>query len=454
MVDEARHCGLHVQFSLEPPGESLEDGLAACRAVLQQYPGVQTLELVTPECGGQGQDLDEQQTRDLLTELFGAEVAADATAGGVVQGHLGQLPGTVRQLARNLQLARALAADLQASGRRLVLGVYATCRPTLRLALALLRRCSPADAMWAFLPAHGGRAAVESIHQMGLTAADWQRLMVYSWAEFDGNMYIQQNCLAATSDMIQEGTNALGATPLAGLAVNHWRTAENRLAIRHAAQAMLAGPLDPAVTYRSYAAAMGLGARRRLVAALQRLDATDTLASQKLFNVGFCYYGCWVAPKGLGWISRWRLEDIQRVRAGYQAVQDGLAASRRATRTTAGRRFLRLLENRLECTDLHLQAIAELLALARALGDTEPAALTPAQRQQVEQHCSAATALTEAYMAHHARTIADRGGEGTLISYYVTIPAYIQHIREYYGCQSTAPGAATGSDAPPPPAQV
>ena len=64
-----------------------------------------------------------------------------------------------RNLARNLELVRLLPQELGKRCPALTLGVYVTCAQTLKVILALLRRYSPAEVTWAFLPAHGGRGS-------------------------------------------------------------------------------------------------------------------------------------------------------------------------------------------------------------------------------------------------------------------------------------------------------
>lgn len=50
----------------------------------------------------------------------------------------------------------------------------------------------------------------------------------------------------------------------------------------------------------------------------------------------------------------------------------------------------------------------------------------------VRKQCDLAMDFAEAYMRLHAEMLPGRGAEGTLVSYYQTIPAYIRHVRAYF----------------------
>jgi hypothetical protein len=58
--------------------------------------------------------------------------------------------------------------------------------------------------------------------------------------------------------------------------------------------------------------------------------------------------------------------------------------------------------------------------------------------------------LADSYMQLHAGAILDRGGEGTLISYYHTIPAYLDHLRDVFLQHPAAEGKKPASPSGPP----
>ena len=204
LMDQAKTCGLKIQFSFEPPGNTADEGLAASMAILGSYPQIQTLEMITSENGGHPE----------------------------------------KTLARYLETADRLKQKLGSSCPKLAVGIYETGRG-FKEGLAFLRQHCPQDISWTFLPAHGARAVVDAVRSAEFTAEDWRRTMMHSWAEFDGLMYLQQNSVLGTRQLLDLARSALTNAQVPQMAFIHWRTAENRTAIRYAALACLDARLDP-----------------------------------------------------------------------------------------------------------------------------------------------------------------------------------------------------------------
>ena len=67
--------------------------------------------------------------------------------------------------------------------------------------------------------------------------ADWtfrlelQKTMLYSWVEFDGNMYVQQNSCGGIQALLEYCRRESGGASIHGICFNHWRTAENSLPV-------------------------------------------------------------------------------------------------------------------------------------------------------------------------------------------------------------------------------
>ena len=91
-----------------------------------------------------------------------------------------------------------------------------------------------------------------------------------------------------------------------------------------------------------------------------------------------------------------------------------------------------IVNNRLQCTTIHLKVVGQLLDLHNICDDAHPDYLGVSERKLVEQHCLVALSLADQYMTLHAEDIEDRGCEGTLISYYHTISAYVKHIQKVF----------------------
>jgi hypothetical protein len=401
LMNQARTCGLTVQFSFEPPGSNPEDGLAAGLAILKSYPQIQILELITPENGGHP-----EQT-----------------------------------LARYLEIALRLKQRLGPNCPHLAVGVYET-GAALKEGLDFLRQHCPVDITWTFLPGHGARAVAEALRNSGLDGGDWRRTMVHSWAEFDGLMYLQQNSLVGTRQLLDLARRKLTNDPIRAIDFIHWRTAENRTAIRYAALACLDARLAPERLYADHAKALGVGEPTAYAKAMSELDNLDAFCRDHLFNIGFCFVGCWTNPKGLGWTRGWKQTDLEAAGQRFSKVAQTLAGCLKKTDAPTGRQYLRFLDNRVRCTMVHLQLIGHLVELHRICDDAHPEALDTPGRKAVEEHCRLAMELAERYMQLHAEAIADRGCEGTLVSYYHTIPAYVAHIRQVFAADGHGQNAA------------
>jgi hypothetical protein len=289
----------------------------------------------------------------------------------------------------------------------------------------------PADVEYTLLVAHGARAVADNLAAAGLTAEDCRRARLYTWSEFDGSMYLQQNPVEGFRMLLDRAVETSEGKPVRSICVNHWRTAENRTAIRYAARAMIDGPIPAETFYTEYGRKLGLRKLAVYAKAMAALDDAATRARDELFNIGFCFYGTW-GREGLGKIARLNGETIRSVRADYAAVRKALAECLGATDRPAARDYLDLMINQVECTELHLEAIETLTTLQPICADKAPDELTDADRAKVRRICTEAERLTRAYMVHHARRMPDRGCEGTLINYLTIPPRIARRIADEY----------------------
>ena len=454
VIAECKLCGLHVQLSIEPPGETHAQGVAICRDVLKLYPAIDTFELITPECGNSQRTLSAAELKAYLVDLFGDGVLADQALLASLKDNLHQLEGGLRNFARNLRIVEELRATSDRAMPALALGAYITCPDSLRVLHSVMQRYTPADVSLAFLPAHGARRAVANLKQMAFSRQSIGRTMLYGWIEFDGNMYLQQNSVVGARQLLEFAKALAGADQVAGAALNHWRTAENRVCIAYAARAFIQGPIDPAAFYRQYARVLGLEDAGRFAGIMQELDDLDDLAREKMFNIGFCVNGCWIRP-GLRWTQRWDNGAIDAARQRYRDAIGEMEACLESASRPAGRELLRFLINRVECTLLQLECAQTMKSLAAFCDHEHPDRLTAGQKQEVKDACAQAMALAQRYLARHAEAIVDRGCEGMLISYQTTIPNYIEHIRAVFvEGEQTCRHFLPQLDEPPPPETI
>ena len=466
----AKEAGMRVTMSVEcqeltPLAEEQE----MLREVLRLYPQIDVIELITPEGGGDdSRTLTAEEALALSERLFGKEVTDSALAALSRGGNLPYggtptyaLDGTLRsvkQIWRMWESRGEWMGDFP--GTELQVGLYVTCKETLRAAKEIMNRIFPADLRYTFLPAHGALAVAEAVRHMGLTDAELQKTMLYSWIEFDGNMYLQQNSCGGIQKLLEFCRETSPGSSIYGICFNHWRTAENSLTISYAAEAC--HTCQPASDfYRQYAADHGIGAPEQFEELMGKLAELDVYNRDNLFNVGFCYLGCWLNPKGLGWTRGWTAEALAESIRGYERLIRKIRGCLAETESTEGLRRLRLWENRCMCSIAHLRAISELNHIAQFADDARPELLTDAQRKLVQEHCARALEYCAAYEKRHLEEMPDRGCEGTIVSYCATIPVYIDHVLQYFACHACHACAACGGkncphhpvslDAPPPP---
>lgn len=450
VMNEAHRVGLHIQFSIELREMILGLSLATVDSVLATYPHIETLELITEETGMWASSIPAAELQEVARRAFGDDALTDpAIASQLVDGQR-DLDKIIVQMAHNLEVIKTL----QASGRALpvlALGVYCTVPSDHKLILAVLQRYVPQGVSCALLFDHGNRAVADNLRDLAMPRADWARTLVYSWIEFDGTVYLFQNALTGIDQLMRLATTAMGDAPVSGIALNHWRTAENRTTARYSAETLLNGVLDRATFYQSYAASLGIAHAEGYAEAMNLLDDADTQARYELPNVGFSFVGCW-GSEGLGYYGIFKHDRAIAVRDKYAAAVDRLRASLAATANPDGRSYLAFLVNRAHATVIYLQAIADATALQPLCDGKTPDQLTTDEQAEVRRICDGALALMEDYMALHADAIVDRGSEGTLISFYVTPPAVLKRIRTEYGSgQVLAAPTAETFDAPPSP---
>ena len=433
LMQEAKRVGLTVQFSFEPVQTSLAAGQQMAESILATYPDIDVLEIITRETGGWGQAPTIERLREVAAKFFNLADVAPWLRDGQRD-----LDGYLADLGANLQLVRQLHGRVRT---RLSFGIYCAVPAYLKLSVQEMRRQLPADVEFAILAGHGSRRVAHNLAEAGLTAADWARTLVYSWLEFDGIMYLQQNGTHGLRQLFEIPT-----VP-AGMAFNHWRTAENRIPARFAAQTTLRGPVAEEQFYSEYAADFGIGEPSAFTQAMLDLDEADTLATEGLPNVAFCADGIWRDNLGsLKWQSH---PHLRLVLTTYETALQGLRRCVAATCSENGWQRLGFLDNRLQCTILYLKA-TEQLVVALPLFQKPLAQLTAGERQQIVAACDRAAALFEAYRQLHASAMPDRGCEGTLLSFHTNLPVACKHLRKVWGgVGAEVPIRAVGINEPP-----
>ncbi len=390
VMKTAKEAGMTVTMSAEILSDNAEAEGRMLHFLCETYPLIDTLELITEECGGfrdQAGVTRENVTR-YLTELFGEQILdSDGRVPGLPDYLPGQRGSSALCLKRMLRVLEIRDEWLNGLERKPALraGLYLTDRDTLRVLRPILRDSLPDGMTMSLLPAHGALAAADNIENTGTLAGDWQNTMFYSWAEFDGNMFIQQ--------MSTEGLEKLASLPPTdssyGFAINHWRTAENTLTISYAAEAGISAmPAD--AFCRRYAEKCGIADADGFASLCRRLARADTYNRDNLFNIGFCAVGCWLnwhrqgdymKPRGFA------MKDYLHAAAEFEACAEEARALLPAAGTKEGRAYLRLMRNRCRASVLHIRLI---ISRRYALPSFVPAAGSSARASSAQASNSAA----------------------------------------------------------------
>jgi len=439
VLAEAKRVGLRVQFSFEPrdAGTDLTRTLATVESILSDYPVVDALELITEEEGGWGEAPAVEEIRELVCTRFGERFLASPIVSDRFRPGQARILKVFGQLAHNIEAIRHLEEAWRGRSDRpqLASGVYCTAPDYLSAILELQRELLPDSVEFALLPGHSSGNTAKHMQTTTLLDEDWRRLTLYSWIEFDGMMYLQQNGLHGIRQALDYAESYPAGAPKAML-FNHWRTAENRTCARFAALATLTRQRDEPAFYRAYAASLGIADAEAYVSAMLDLDELDGRSRDLLPNFAFSYAPCWGKPgDALGSFYGWRPERIRFFCKQHEAIRSALQRCSADTTSADGRSYLAFLVNRLDASIVYCQAMARIAGLAPICRwKREPGDLSPDERQTVLQACNAALADCERYMEIHCAAMPDRGCEGTLVDFYGTLPAQIKRIRfEYTG---------------------
>ncbi len=412
VMKTAKEAYMEITLSVEIRSDDTVAETKMLRALLKTYPLIDTLELITEENGGTG-----EPAVSLTRVLSALEKRED------------WLDGLFRQ------------PGLRA-------GLYLTDRETLRAVLPVLRESLPAGVTMSLLPAHGALAVADNLESIGFLPEEWQNTMIYSWAEFDGNMFIQQ----MSTDGIEKLCSMPPTASSYGFCINHWRTAENRLTIAYASEAGIDSmPAD--AYYRRYAKRTGISDADGFAALCMGLAKLDTYNRDHLFNIGFCAVVCWLNwhRKGNYMLPRGFAEECyDHALKEYAALSEKACVLIPSSRTREGTAFLRLLDNRCRASILHIRSMKTLEELNEVFDFEHPVTLSPEQRRKINTILKRSRDDAEAYMELYAEILPDRGDEGLIVSYHETVPVYIDAVAAPFSGGGVCPGQEAYGSPPMP----
>ena len=433
---------------------------AAVAAIVEQYPEADGIEIISGECEHSWpapttvtdalQILRDENALILPTLTLPTE---DDTADPAAK-----LISAVRALQVAMATFTLLADDPHTAAllgdRRRCCATYTTHPIVWRVLPTIAEQLLPPELEFAVLPAHGARNVAVNLENSQFSAAFLARSRVYSWCEFDGLMYLQQNECEGLHRCLEFARQYGEGEKSAALVANHWRNAENEISISYLAETAYYGCTPGEFNLRFLSTLVGGDAAFALALAMSDLDAANAYAVEHLFNTGFCYRGCWLSPPRLSWIS-WKPQDIATYRGMLGQIIRKIRGALPQVRGTAGMERCRFLLNRLEASRIHCDVITHLRVMREMVVDYDPGQLPAEKQPAFREHAHTAAALAEAYVSHCATHLPDRGGEGTLTSYEHVIHGVINKALQDYVAEEIA--TVTGEDggiAPPSPATM
>jgi hypothetical protein len=460
VMKECKSVGLLIQFSFEPYTVSKDVNVVMqqCDKILKNYPLIDNLELITSESFSGGENVKNDENRKFIAENIGTEILNDEA----IQTALTKENNITFNNVLNevWHINNCIIAFKKNHNIPMSFGVYCISPEIVDASMSIMRKIAPADVHFAILAEHGAQAVTNSLLKIKFTAADWQRTMVYSWIEFDGIMYLQQNCLTGIRAMFDDARKTMNDEPLYGVCFNHWRTEENRTTGRYSSEVTLNTKLNEVEFYKEYAKNLGIGDAVKYAEAMQLLNNADTRSGIELPNLGFCFLPCWTwywggkpGLENLGYFGMWEPTILKKSQADYDKSRGLLKICLDKTNSAGGRRYLLFLENRLLATSLYIDAMYKGTEIQPVFLNRNPSSFTDQDRDKIQKVCNESKQLFRKYLEVWTQSMPDRGCEGTLISAYITIPGYCDNLINKYCNNMNIDKKNAGADTPPSPIQ-
>ena len=449
LIRTAKTSGMRVTLSIEPT-----ENLKAVADAMRYYPEIDELEIISPELGVFG-DAEEtySQVFEKAVELFGDKILDES---GLIPGLDPGLPvppkiwDTINALSQAINIYEnrdRLFPEGQEKPIRI--GLYVLCRGSLYITKRIMDRCLPASMTRTYLPAHGTEAVVDTLKYMDFDPDDFQKTVVHSWIEFDGNMYIQQNSASAIEHTVDFLSAFTGAGSVCGLYFNHWRTAENLIPISYAAAATESRMSLHDFCIR-YSGSFGLDGGQ-FADTVEHAGRFDTYCRDRLFNIGFCFLDCWTMHRGIGWTDLWEKESVLFAIGEAEELGRCFSELAESAQTDAGREVCSVCSNRYRAMICHLKLILSILGI-RGICGKDNTGLDEGQKQGIRDALAGARKHFDEYIDVYTSLMPDRGCQGLVTDYHKTMLSYIDYLAGYYlGITSGMEKNSDNSSYSPPP---
>jgi hypothetical protein len=446
VMKETKKTGMTIQFSFEPREIKPKYDLTVKTAqrILQDYPLIDKLELISEESAGDlGEIIPRKEAEDILTNYFDSSVLKIKSVQEILKSPQKGFIGIFGDVCHNINAVKLMLKKPDFPTKiKLCTGVYCITPKYMRACLDIMEKYNPPQVSMALLPGHSAQRVANYVREIGIKAEEWPRIMMYSWLEFDGLMFVQQNGLTGIRMLIEDAQKTLKGKQIPAVCFNVWRTNENRTDARYASLITLNGALKENDFYNNNASNLGIGSSKNYAEAMNELNKADWKMTTSLPNFGFCWSGSWGGSWGesskdgrrnIGYFGMWPVDTILYVKEQFEDARKKLAVCIKKTQNENGKKYLGFLDNRMRTTIIYMRAMQKGAELQPLFLEKEPAKFTKTDRDTVVKLCNESLALLEQCVNVFSEAMPDRGCQGTLISYYYTPRAYLLELREKFG---------------------
>jgi hypothetical protein len=400
VMKESKRIGLKVQISFEPRNTTtdVDSTVNIIKQLQQQFPMVDVIEMMTEEAGGWGPQNTAEETKNYLVTFFGKQALEDTILTRDILPKQADLGYIYAQLGHNIKALNTIKTQ-KIKTAELTIGVY--CDNQYNIPTYYLAKKYAPNTKIAIMPSHGSAGVARHVPNIMKEKTDWGRTTIYSWLEFDGMMFQQQNGIDGIYNLLKYREDGFPKEQLYAVAFNHWRTAENKITARYAALSTLFGAIEPTGFYVEYAQRIGVASPEIFANAMSKLSiAFDSRKS----NMGFAWLGNW--NKGI----RFQKDSaLKRQMDLYAAARNELAKCARGNKNSYARNTVEFLDNRLRTTLIYFQAYIKQTELQQE----------GISKEKYAEICNEVLRIYNECMKVHAEMMPDRGCEGTLINLYL-----------------------------------
>ena len=336
----------------------------------------------------------------------------------------GDLNALYSQLGNNMEAVKQLKQDTNLFSKEFKLGIYCTTGYS-KAAYHLVRKMMPEVAV-AVMPSHGSDGVNRAVRNNIQAISDMKSTEIYSWIEFDGLMYLQQNAIEGINGLFAYTDRLMGGEQLPSVCFNHWRTCENRVTARFASEVVLNGSMRLDDFYQAYARRLGITSPEAFAAVMKEINQLDSFSTGGLGNIGFCWTGGWRHAGLFKWMN---VDNIDKAMAGYESADRQLIGLLDKTSSQSARDVLSLLENKTAATVIYLKAFK----VATAIRTIDEQKMTAKDKQRVVDICNEALTVFEEYIDKYAELLPDRGSEGVIVSVWNSPMYGLKLIRQNLG---------------------